>query len=72
VMDMSDAGASGESGWVGAIQFTQSSVPITRFLEVEDVECECTLPAITTRSMPAMMDPAPVSMAANPEAQCPF
>ena len=72
VIDMSKAGASGESGCEKDVQSTQSVVPTILFVERGEVEKEWTPPAITALSMPAMMEAAPVCTAANPAAQCRF
>jgi hypothetical protein len=71
VMLMSLIGASGVSRWLGASQSSsQVSVPGTRLLVFGAAELDCTPPASTTRSMPAMMVAAAVCTAARPEAQC--
>jgi hypothetical protein len=71
VMVMSLMGASGVSRWLGASQSSsQVSVPGTRLLVFGMVELDCTPPATTTRSMPAMIEAAAVCTAASPEAQC--
>ena len=46
------------------------SVPGTRLLVFGIVELDCTPPATTTRSMPAMIEPAALCTAASPDAQC--
>ena len=69
VIDMSNAGACGVSGWLGDIHGFISSVPITRFIELGDVEIDSAPPAMTTVSIPAMMLPAAVCTAAMPDAQ---
>ena len=68
-IDMSSQGASGVSTWLGGAQSVQSSVPGTRRVDCGAVEREWTPPATTARSMPALIDAAPVHTAARPDAQ---
>ena len=72
VIDMSNAGASGVSGWLGDIHGSMSSVPRPRFIAAGEVEIDSAPPAITTRSMPARMLAAAPWTAAMPEAQWRF
>ncbi len=67
---MSNAGASGVSGWLGDIHGFTSSVPMTRFIEDGEVETDSAPPAITTVSMSALMLAAAPCTAAMPDAQC--
>ena len=69
VIDMSNAGASGVSGWLGDIHGCISSVPITRFIAAGELEIDAP-PAITTVSMSALMLAAAPCTAAMPDAQC--
>ncbi len=69
VIDMSNAGASGVSGWLGDIHGAMSSVPRTRFMDAGDVDTDSDPPVMTTLSMPARMLAAPPWTAAMPDAQ---
>lgn len=66
---MSMFGASGLSGWLGDIHATRSSVPGSRrrLWGISDVEC--VPPAMTTRSIPAIVEAAAALTAAKPDAQ---
>ena len=57
------------SGCDGDIHCAQSSVPSMRFIICGDVEIDSAPPAITTRSMPAMMLAAAPCTDAMPDAQ---
>ena len=68
VIDMSNAGACGVSGWLGDIHGFISSVPSTRFIALGELEIDSAPPAMTTVSMPAMMLADAVCTAAMPDA----
>ena len=69
VIDMSNAGASGVSGWLGDIHGASSSPGSTRFIALGDVESDSAPPTMRTSSMPAMMLAAPDCTGAMPDAQ---
>ena len=70
VIVMSRMGASAVAGWLGASQSSSTwSVPGTRQLDFGMVDDDWTPPAMTARSMPAMIEPAAVDSVPRPEAQ---
>ncbi len=70
VIDMSNVGASGVSGWLGDIHICGSPPGSSTFHDCGEVLRLSVPPAMTTRSMPARMLPAPICTALSPEAQC--
>ena len=69
VIDMSNAGASGVSGWLGDIHCCGSPPGSSTFHDCGAVLWLWVPPATTTRSMPARMLPAPICTALSPAAQ---
>lgn len=74
VFDMSLAGESGVSTWVGGIHRSSnvSSGPGMRQLVSGVIDSDCTLPAIRTRSMPEPIWAAALPIAVRLPAQCRF
>ncbi len=69
VIDMSHAGASGVSGWLGDIQGTGSPPGSRRFIVRGEVLRLSVPPVTTTWSMPALIPDAPIATALRPAAQ---